>query len=274
MVSSHPSKISAPKTSAGTTKEICLWLWPLSVPALAALLFFLRLGARALWGPEGRWAEIAREMQLTGNYFWPTINGNPYYDKPLLSYWLVTGATHLAGGMSEAAGRLPSAAAGLLGVALLLLLARRLYGRSIAMLAGSILATSYGYVFFPRTASADMETVAGVLAALTLFLYHEEQQERWWVVGLWLVMAVTSLTKGLEGFVLPLFIIGVYSLLTDGWRSLLKRVYHGTSEEKVQGRTERCEIYYKLTPWTSISYPNGISASTPALFVCAWGKKL
>ena len=47
---------------------------------LAAILFFARLGARALWSSEFRWAEIAREMLVTHNYFWPTINGHVYYD--------------------------------------------------------------------------------------------------------------------------------------------------------------------------------------------------
>jgi len=32
---------------------------------LAAILFFARLGARALWSSEFRWAEIAREMLVT-----------------------------------------------------------------------------------------------------------------------------------------------------------------------------------------------------------------
>src|SRR6202011_2542216 len=56
--------------------------------AFTASLYFARLGARALWSSEFRWAEIAREMLLTHNYFWPTINGHVYYDKPLGSYWL------------------------------------------------------------------------------------------------------------------------------------------------------------------------------------------
>jgi len=43
---------------------------------LTAILFFARLGARALWSSEFRWAEIAREMLATHNYFWPTINGH------------------------------------------------------------------------------------------------------------------------------------------------------------------------------------------------------
>src|SRR5260370_15931452 len=56
---------------------------------LAAILFFARLGARALWSSEFRWAEIAREMIVTHNYFWPTINGHVYYDNPLRSNCLL-----------------------------------------------------------------------------------------------------------------------------------------------------------------------------------------
>src|SRR6516165_4462774 len=89
-----------------------------AVIGLAAALLLPRLGARALWASEFRWAEIAREMLLTHNYFWPTINGHVYYDKPLGSYWLVVAATWLTGGMNEVAARLPSALAGLLAIGL------------------------------------------------------------------------------------------------------------------------------------------------------------
>src|SRR5882757_7413981 len=75
------------------------------VLVLTAMLYFTRLGARALWSSEFRWAEIAREMMRTGNYFWPTINGHLYYDKPLGSYWLVVMAAPLTGGLNEAAAR-------------------------------------------------------------------------------------------------------------------------------------------------------------------------
>jgi 4-amino-4-deoxy-L-arabinose transferase-like glycosyltransferase len=201
--------------------------WALAVLLLAALLFFLNLGDRALWGPEGRWAEVTREMQLTGNYFWPTINGKPYYDKPLPSYWLIAAAAYFTGNLDEFAVRLPSAFAGLFGVALVIVLTRQLYGGRTAVIAGLILATSYSYVFWSRAASADMETVTGVLAALTLYFRNWERPNGWWIVGLWLAMTLTSLTKGLQGFALPLLIIGVYSLLSDGWRNLAKKTLHG-----------------------------------------------
>ena len=202
------------------------------VLALAALLFFPRLGDRSLWGSEGRWAEVVREMAQNGNYFWPTINGEVYYDKPLLSYWFVAAASALTGGLNEAAARLPSAVAGLLGVVLVMALAQRLYEWRTAILAGVILATSYSYVFHARLASADLETVVGVLAVLTWFVYHDAQPRGWWVAVLWLLMAVTSLTKGLIGFALPLFILGCFSLLSDGWKAVFEHTLHGPLSER------------------------------------------
>jgi len=204
-----------------------------AVVALAAAMFLTRLGARALWSSEFRWAEIAREMQLTSRYFWPTINDKVYFDKPLGSYWLVLAATWLTGGLDETSARLPCAIAGILGVWLVMIVGRRIYDGRVGLLAGVILATSFSFVFYSRHASADVETVTGELAAFALFLRNERLQDGWWVVGLWLVMAATSLTKGLLGFVLPLMVLGVYSCLADGWAELGRRLTRGRIAERI-----------------------------------------
>jgi 4-amino-4-deoxy-L-arabinose transferase-like glycosyltransferase len=214
------------------------------VLVLAAILFFARLGARALWSSEFRWAEIAREMIVTHNYFWPTINGHVYYDKPLGSYWLVIFSTPFTGALNEAATRLPSAIAGLLAVALLMLLVRRLYDARTAILSGVILATSFSFVFFSRDASADVETIAGELAALLLFNHNEERGGGIWVVGLWLIMAATSLTKGLLGFALPLLVIGAYSCLRDGWSQFFQEIHHGSIGERVGKFVQRNRWFF------------------------------
>ncbi len=220
-----------------------------AVLALAAAMFFSRLGARALWSSEFRWAEIAREMQLTSRYFWPTINGRVYFDKPLGSYWLVLAATWITGGLNETAARLPSAMAGLLAVLLLMLLGRRLYDDRVALLAGVVLATSFSFVFFSRDASADVETVAGELAAFVLFMRNERRPDGWWVVGLWLIMAATSLTKGLLGYVLPLAVLGTYACLAEGWAELGRHLARGPIPARIGWLLERNRWFFN---WKSL----------------------
>jgi 4-amino-4-deoxy-L-arabinose transferase-like glycosyltransferase len=234
---------SAPRDPAASQKTASdnsgFGLYAGVVVVLTAILFFARLGARALWSSEFRWAEIAREMIVTHNYFWPTINGHVYYDKPLGSYWLVIFSTPFTGGLNEAATRIPSAIAGLLAVAILMVLTRRLYDARTAILSGVILATSFSFVFFSRDASADVETIAGELAALLLFNYNEERGGGIWVVGLWLIMAATSLTKGLLGFALPLLMIGAYSCLRDGWTQLFQELSRGSIADRIRRLVDR-----------------------------------
>ena len=214
------------------------------VLVLAAILFFARLGARALWSSEFRWAEIAREMLVTHNYFWPTINGRVYYDKPLGSYWLVIFSTPWTGGLNEAATRLPSAVAGLLAVGILMVLVRRLYDARTAILAGVILATSFSFVFFSRDASADVETLTGELAALLLFQRNEDRGGGIWVVGLWLIMAATSLTKGLLGFALPILVVGIYSCLRDGGAQFFQEISRGSLASRMRLLIERNRWFF------------------------------
>jgi len=206
---------AAPLETTTSLQRPGTWTWRMSlVLAFAAFLFLARLGQRGLWSEELRWAEIPREMQLRSNYLWPTINGRTYYDKPLGSYWLVLLASSAHGSVDEWSARLPSALSGVLGVVLLMVLARRLYDEPTAVLAGLVLATSFSYVFFSRHASTDIETVTGVLACLWLFHRNQNQPDGWWLLPFWLFMALTSLTKGLLGFVLPILILSVYSSLT------------------------------------------------------------
>jgi 4-amino-4-deoxy-L-arabinose transferase-like glycosyltransferase len=235
---------AAPQLSAHSEDDSRFRIRAGVVLILAAILFLARLGARALWSSEFRWAEIAREMIVTHNYFWPTINGHVYYDKPLGSYWLVIFSTPFTGGINEAATRLPCAIAGILAVALLMILVRRLYDIRTAILSGVILATSFSFVFFSRHASADVETLTGELAALLLFTHNEERGGGIWVVGLWLIMAATSLTKGLLGFVLPLLVIGVYSCLRDGVAQFFQEVSRGALADRVRRLIERNRWFF------------------------------
>jgi 4-amino-4-deoxy-L-arabinose transferase-like glycosyltransferase len=246
-LASEPVESRSPESR--TIDERRYRLYAGAILIAAAALFFVRLGARALWSSEFRWAEIAREMIVTHHYFWPTINGHVYYDKPLGSYWLVVIATPFTGGLNEVASRLPCAIAGLVAVALLIVLARRLYDARTALISGLVLATSFSFVFFSRHASADVETLTGELAALLLFHRNQDRAGGVWIIWLWLIMAATSLTKGLLGFALPLLVIGVYSCLRDGWSELARELLHGPLRERLRALVARNRWFFN---WYSI----------------------
>jgi 4-amino-4-deoxy-L-arabinose transferase-like glycosyltransferase len=99
-----------------------------------------------------------------------------------------------------------------------MLLARRLYDPRAALYSGAVLATSFGYVFYARRATADLETTVGVLVAVWMFARHDGRPTGQWVVGLWLWMGAVSLTKGLLGFALPVAVFaahGLWSAIAD-----------------------------------------------------------
>lgn len=179
------------------------------VIVLAPVLFIIQLGQRSLTSEEVRWGQVAREMRQNGQYFHPTINGQLYYDKPLASYWLIVAVSYFTGGVDEFTARFPSALAGFFSVLLILRLGQRTSGLSHGVLAAAILATMFGFTIYSRRASADLENLAGILAAVLLYFEMKEATRMRWVLGLWLIMGVTSSMKGLLGFALPVLIIGV-----------------------------------------------------------------
>src|SRR5215475_8953371 len=71
--------------------------------------FFFSLGAFGLVGAdEPRYAQIAREMFARHDYIVPTLNGQPWLEKPVFLYWKMIGAYKLLG-VSDWAARLPGA---------------------------------------------------------------------------------------------------------------------------------------------------------------------
>ena len=227
----------------------------------SALLFGLRLGDRDIVSEELRFAEVAREMTTTGDYFHPTINGKSYYDKPLGSYWLIAGVSTLTGGVGETAARLPPAVAGWLGVLLVMTFARRLYDEPTALWAGAILATCFSFAFYSRRATADIETVTGTLAAVTLFAYCHERKSNAWVLGLWLIMGLTSLTKGLLGFALPIVVVGTFCL----WSTLAERTAWRAFPSQYLARNR-----WFFNRWTALALPLGLAVFLLPYAISGW----
>ena len=97
----------------------------LLIAAALMLVYFGSIWQRPLFLPdEFRYAEIPREMIASGDWILPRQLGMPYFEKPVLGYWL-NGIAELLFGESPAAVRFFPALATLLTALWILLLCRR-----------------------------------------------------------------------------------------------------------------------------------------------------
>jgi 4-amino-4-deoxy-L-arabinose transferase-like glycosyltransferase len=130
---------------------------------------FLLLGAFPLMDPtESRYAEIARQMFVLGDWITPWIApGEPFWGKPPLSFWLTAGSFQLFG-VSDFASRLPHWAGGALLAWLvwgwLDLRSRREAALAVALLAGSLL-----FFVLAGAVMTDMSLAIGLMAAMRGF---------------------------------------------------------------------------------------------------------
>jgi len=199
---------------------------PVSGRSLLALLLAFTLvwmgslGCRKLVTPdEGRYAEISREMALSGNWVTPRLNGIKYFEKPPLQYW-ATAAAFEVFGETEFAARLWTGFAGLLAVLATLFTGRRLFGGEAGLLAAATCASSLLFVFMGHFNALDMGLAGCLQLTLCAFLLAQQgtpQAARRWMLAAWAALALAVLAKGLVALVLTGATLVLYSLATRDW---------------------------------------------------------
>src|SRR6185369_11209007 len=187
-----------------------------------AVAWFAGLEYRGLFQPdEGRYAEISREMLVSGDWITPRLNGLKYFEKPPLQYW-ATAVSFALFGLDEWTARLWTAVAGFLGVAFLVFAGNRSGPPGAGNVAGLVLASSGAYFLSSQYLTLDMGLTFFMSAALLSFvLAHASGApvKRGWMLLAWAAMACAVLTKGLVGIVLPGMVRGVYFVMQrDGRR--------------------------------------------------------
>jgi 4-amino-4-deoxy-L-arabinose transferase-like glycosyltransferase len=153
------------------------WLDLLLPVVLMGICFFAGITAIGLTGPdEPRYAAIARAMARTGDWITPRLNGEPWFEKPVLYYWLA-GAAYRIFSEGEFAMRLPSVLAALLATLAAAWAALRAWGLGAAQLTLLMLPVTIGLIGFSHAASADM-LFAALLAATAALAAEMLQKKR------------------------------------------------------------------------------------------------
>jgi 4-amino-4-deoxy-L-arabinose transferase-like glycosyltransferase len=164
---------------------------------LPAVLLYPTRGFYLLEPDEGRYAQIPKEMLHNGSWVVPTLQGEPYLDKPPLMYWLVA-LSYRAFGVNPEAARLVPAVCVHLTILAVYLIGRRSVGERAAVWAGLLLAVAPGFVSVGRLLLLDgLLTLCVTVSVLCGFEAVRTGRLR---AGWWFAAAVASglgfLTKG------------------------------------------------------------------------------
>ena len=177
---------------------------------------------------EGRYAEIPREMVVTGDWVTPRLDGFKYFEKPPLQYW-ATAVSYELFGFGEWQARLWTGLTGLFSVLFTGWAGARLFNRRTGVFAAAVLASMFYWNAMSHINTLDMGTAATMSASLMAFLLAQRpdasrNQTRWWMWACWGFMALAMLSKGLIGIVLPGAALVLYTLIYRDWR-LWTRLY-------------------------------------------------
>jgi 4-amino-4-deoxy-L-arabinose transferase-like glycosyltransferase len=202
-------------------------LWALF--AVLALLWFADLDARRLVHPdEGRYAEIAREMAVTGDWVTPRVNGLKYFEKPPFQYW-VTAAAYRAFGIHEWTARLWPALAGFLGVLAIGYAGCTLGGITLGVFAGMALSGTLWHAGLAQIVTLDSGLSFFLALGFAGFVIAQRAEaalveRRAWMWVAWAAMAGATLSKGLIGIALPGGALVAYAAITRDL-ALLRRLH-------------------------------------------------
>jgi len=186
---------------------------------VALALFLLGLRDHTLWDyHEPYVGGIIREMTTSGNWVVPTLNGQPYLEKPPLFYALGAVCCHLFQSFHPWVLRLPSALLAMATVVWGAFLGWRLSSARAGAWAGFMVATNDLFFEVGHMAVVDMTLTAAVSFALGfayLAIVERPYRERW-IPWFWVSLGFTFLAKGVFGPVLVLVpIVLVLALRRD-----------------------------------------------------------
>lgn len=198
--------------------------WEIAVLLILVLVaYFVRADALPLRGEEPTRAQIAFEMDYWHDWIIPRVQGEPFRIRPPLQNWVNAGCCVLLGRWDVYTIRVPSVLATLLTTLLIYAYGRLFLSRLGAFAAAAAFATMAD--MFKMGLYAETEALFIFLLSAALLLWHWGVVRGWpdwrsYAVGYGL-MALATLTKGIQA---PPYFIGavvVYLVLSRQWRRLV-----------------------------------------------------
>jgi len=169
--SPNPSHETMPEANSGQARRRRAVWRALGASVIVALYLTVGVFDHELWPPiEQAVAGVTWEMYTHDEMAVPRINGIPYLEKPPLAYALSWVSCKIGGRLSAGLVRLPAALSGLLSLAVLFWIARRLYGEAVAWISTSLCASTFTFYDMTHRASSDSVALLFIMLCFALFL--------------------------------------------------------------------------------------------------------
>jgi 4-amino-4-deoxy-L-arabinose transferase-like glycosyltransferase len=179
-------------------------------------------------GPdEPRYAQVAREMLESSDYFVPRLGGFAWFEKPVLLYWLIA-ISYFIFGVSEFAARIPSVLSALGSIACVYVTLHRIADQRIAILSAAVLSSTAFFIGFSHAATFDMLLTFCVTGALCSYLLYERLQKSKFLILLYLFSGLGILAKGFVALILIGLPLVSYLIFSRQWKIFLSlKPIHG-----------------------------------------------
>lgn len=193
-----------------------------------AIIYVMLLGAYPLLEPdETRYVTMARDMFTSGNYLTLYLNGEYFFEKPPLFFWLESLSFWFFKDISEFTARFPVVILSLLPLGLLFSLSEKVKNQKFAFLNSAILLTTLEYVLITKIAMLDSVLTSlvssSVLCYFFTFFVSEENKKYFWY-SCYILMGLAVLAKGIPGVVIPAGTILAGTIIFRTYKETLKNM--------------------------------------------------
>ena len=192
-------------------------------------LYFFQIGnIKHHFFNEGEYLLITKNMFSTGDYLNLYLNGEVFFEKPPLFFWIENLFFNIFNDTGMHAARIPSAISATAGVFLIYIYGRKIISPAYGLISALILATNFGYIIHSKVAVFDMFYAVclsfGIFSGFyTIFCNQKLKKYFWWIAYIFTGFCV--LTKGISAVVIPLISMFTAYATAGRVKEIFKPVY-------------------------------------------------
>ena len=188
-------------------------------------LVYIYIGSinRPLRNAESKYAEIPREMLVTGDWITPHLNYVNYYTKPPLTFW-ITAFAYKIFGIHPWVARITNISWAFIASLLTGILAANMFDSFAGPITNAIFLLTAEVYAYCLDAGIEFSVISCNIAALLFFWLYDNSyyKKKLYLRLFYTCVGLSFLAKGILGLILPLVIVFVYLI---SFRELQKAKY-------------------------------------------------